>query len=74
MHADGVDVPAQPSDRGRASDAGGTLGYDPPLPGYRDQLTQRVPMGAVIKCLAFYDEPFWRAEGLSGRRSARRAR
>jgi monoamine oxidase len=23
-------------------------------------------MGSVIKCLAVYDEPFWRAEGLSG--------
>ena len=44
----------------------GRLRYDPPLPGYRDQLTQRVPMGAVIKCFAVYDEPFWRADGLSG--------
>jgi monoamine oxidase len=44
----------------------GRIAYDPPLPGYRDQLTQRVPMGAVIKCLAVYPEPFWRADGLSG--------
>jgi len=44
----------------------GRIAYDPPLPGYRDQLTQRMPMGAVIKCLAFYDEPFWRADGLTG--------
>jgi monoamine oxidase len=44
----------------------GRLRYDPPLPGYRDQLTQRVPMGAVIKCFAIYDEPFWRTDGLSG--------
>jgi monoamine oxidase len=36
------------------------------LPGYRDQLTQRFPMGACIKCMAFYPEPFWRADGLSG--------
>src|SRR5262249_21722389 len=42
------------------------VAYDPPLSGFRDQLTQRVPMGAVTKCLAFYDEPFWRAQGLSG--------
>jgi monoamine oxidase len=40
--------------------------YDPPLPGHRDQLTQRMPQGSVIKCMAIYDEPFWRAEGLSG--------
>ena len=44
----------------------GRIWYDPPLPGYRDQLTQRVPMGAVIKCFAIYDEPFWRAQGISG--------
>jgi monoamine oxidase len=40
--------------------------YDPPLPAYRDQLTQRVPAGSVIKCNVVYDEPFWRADGLSG--------
>jgi monoamine oxidase len=44
----------------------GRIAYDPPLPGYRDQLTQRVPMGAVVKFLAIYGEPFWRAAGLSG--------
>ncbi|MBI2708867.1 MAG: FAD-dependent oxidoreductase [Actinobacteria bacterium] len=44
----------------------GRIDYRPPLPGDRDQLTQQVPMGAVIKCLARYDEPFWRADGLSG--------
>jgi monoamine oxidase len=44
----------------------GRIAYDPPLPGYRDQLTQRFPMGACVKCMAFYEEPFWRAEGLSG--------
>ena len=44
----------------------GRIRYSPALPGGRDQLTQRVPMGSVIKCMAVYDEPFWRAEGLSG--------
>lgn len=44
----------------------GRIVCDPPLPGYRDQLTQRMPAGAAIKCLAVYDEPFWRAAGLSG--------
>jgi monoamine oxidase len=44
----------------------GRIAYDPPLPGYRDQLTQRVPLGTVAKCMAIYDEPFWREEGLSG--------
>jgi len=44
----------------------GRIVYDPPLPGLRDGLTQRVPQGSVIKCHAIYDEPFWRREGLSG--------
>ena len=44
----------------------GRIAYDPPLPGYRDQLTQRMPLGTVAKCMAVYDEPFWRGEGLSG--------
>ena len=42
------------------------IAYDPPLPGIRDQLTQRMPQGTVWKCMAVYDEPFWRADGLSG--------
>jgi monoamine oxidase len=36
------------------------------MPGWRNQLTQRVPMGSVIKFHALYDQPFWRDEGLSG--------
>jgi monoamine oxidase len=40
--------------------------YEPVLPGHRDQLTQRMPMGTVMKCMAVYDEPFWRGDGLSG--------
>jgi monoamine oxidase len=44
----------------------GRLVYSPGLPAARDQLTQRVPQGAVIKCMAIYDEPFWRAAGFSG--------
>jgi monoamine oxidase len=42
------------------------IAYDPPLSGHRDQLTQRMPQGSVIKCMAIYDEPFWRSDGLSG--------
>lgn len=40
--------------------------FTPGLPGDRDQLTQRMPMGRVIKINVAYDEPFWRHEGLSG--------
>ena len=44
----------------------GRIRYSPHLPPKRDQLMQRVPMGTVIKCLAIYDKPFWRDDGLSG--------
>jgi monoamine oxidase len=44
----------------------GRIEYDPPLPGLRDQLTQRMPMGTVIKCMAVYEDPFWREDGLTG--------
>jgi monoamine oxidase len=44
----------------------GRLEYDPPLPSWRDQLTQRLPAGSVIKAHAVYDEPFWRDAGLNG--------
>ncbi len=42
------------------------IDYTPALPGRRDQLTQKVPMGSTIKCHAVYPTPFWRASGLSG--------
>ena len=44
----------------------GRLRYRPALPAYRDQLTQRVPMGTVIKVQCLYPRPFWRDEGYSG--------
>ncbi|WJV51007.1 FAD-dependent oxidoreductase [Streptomyces flavofungini] len=44
----------------------GRIHYTPPMPAPRDQLTQRMPMGAALKTFAVYDTPFWRADGLSG--------
>lgn len=44
----------------------GRLEYEPALPAWRDQLTQRLPAGSVIKLYCVYDEPFWRADGLTG--------
>lgn len=44
----------------------GRLEYGPDLPSWRDQLTQRLPAGSVIKLFAVYDEPFWRDDGLNG--------
>jgi monoamine oxidase len=44
----------------------GRIVFSPDLPPLRAQLHQRMPMGIVIKCMAVYDEPFWRREGLAG--------
>jgi monoamine oxidase len=43
----------------------GRIMYDPPMPGVRDQLTQRMPQASAHKMFVLYDEPFWRAEGLN---------
>jgi monoamine oxidase len=44
----------------------GRIYYDPPLPPLRDQLTQHMPQGSLMKFEAVYDRPFWRDKGLSG--------
>jgi monoamine oxidase len=38
----------------------------PAWPADRRALLDRLPMGSVIKVNVIYDEPFWRADGLSG--------
>ncbi len=44
----------------------GRIRYAPALDGLRDQLSQRMPMGTVIKVQCVYDKPFWRDAGLNG--------
>ena len=44
----------------------GRIDYQPALPTRRDQLTQQLPHGQVIKVMVAYDEPWWRADGLNG--------
>ena len=44
----------------------GRIRYDPPLPPLRQQLTQRIPMGCLMKILISYETPFWREKGLAG--------
>lgn len=46
--------------------------FTPGLPGERDQLVQRMPMGRVIKVNVAYAEPFWRRAGLSGQANSTR--
>ncbi|PTR26466.1 monoamine oxidase [Rhodococcus sp. OK519] len=44
--------------------------YEPMLPVDRSMLHQRMPSGAILKIAVVYDEPFWRADGLSGQSAA----
>lgn len=40
--------------------------FEPQLPAARQTLQKQWHMGALTKCFAIYDEPFWRADGASG--------
>lgn len=44
----------------------GRIHYSPALPAARDGLSQRMAQGSVVKCMAIYERPFWREQGLSG--------
>jgi monoamine oxidase len=44
----------------------GKIIYTPNVTAMRMQLTQRVPIGSLIKTIAVYEEPFWRSQGLNG--------
>ncbi|MQA74053.1 MAG: FAD-dependent oxidoreductase [Solirubrobacterales bacterium] len=45
----------------------GRIRYVPALAAARDHLTQRMPMGWVIKAHCVYDSRFWAEEGLAGK-------
>lgn len=42
------------------------VSFEPVLPTPKALLPQRMPMGSVVKCIAVYDEPFWRGDGMNG--------
>jgi monoamine oxidase len=66
VFCDGLEVRARQAIVAVPPTLAGRIDYRPALPAQRDQLTQRMPQGAVIKCIAVYDRPFWRDEGLNG--------
>ena len=66
VHADGLDVEARRAIVAMPPTLTCRIAYDPPMPALRDQLTQRIPQWAVIKCMAIYERPFWRERGLTG--------
>ena len=76
--AEGVTVRADGADEVRAGRVivavpvplGAGMAWTPALPYDRVGVVQRMAMGSVVKCMAVYDEPFWRADGLSGQAAA----
>jgi monoamine oxidase len=69
---DGSEVPGERVVVAIPPTLAGRLGYDPILPSWRDQLTQKLPAGAVAKVFAAYPTPFWRDEGLNGQAASDR--
>lgn len=77
---DGVVVTARAGDAHRADRVivavpptlAARIDYRPLLPSWRDQLTQKLPAGAVCKVIAAYDRPFWRDAGLNGQAASDR--
>jgi len=70
--ADGITVRGKRAIIALPPTLAGRIAYDPPLPGLRDQLTQRMAQGSVVKAMAIYDRPFWREDGLSGQATSDR--
>ena len=66
VHADDIEVAGRHAIVAVPPVLAARIHYEPALPADRDHLTQRLPMGSVIKCHAVYSEPFWRADGLTG--------
>jgi monoamine oxidase len=73
VEADGVTLRARRAIVSIPPVLAGRIAYEPALPPQRDLLTQKMPAGSVIKINVVYDEPFWRAEGLSGQAAGDRA-
>lgn len=66
VEADGATVVARHAIVAAPPNVAGLIRYAPALPAWRMRLHQAMTQGDVIKVLAVYEEPFWRADGLAG--------
>jgi monoamine oxidase len=66
VYADGLSVKGRRVIVAIPPTLAGRIEYDPQLPPLRDQLTQHMPQGSLMKFEAVYDTPFWRANGQTG--------
>jgi monoamine oxidase len=65
-YADHATVQAQQAIVAIPPNLAGKIAYEPGVTAARDQLTQRMPVGSLIKTIAVYDTPFWRDQGVNG--------
>jgi monoamine oxidase len=65
ISADGVEIEAARAIIAVPPAIAAKIELDPMPPG-RPELAERLRPGALTKCMAVYEEPFWRADGLSG--------
>jgi monoamine oxidase len=64
--ADGLEVEASRAIVAAPPAIAARIELDPAPPVPRRALGERLRPGALTKCMAVYEEPFWRADGLSG--------
>lgn len=66
IEADGIKVSALRAVLATPPSVASRIDFDPVLPPGQAHLLRRYVPGAVIKTIVSYDEPFWRADGLTG--------
>jgi monoamine oxidase len=66
VHSERLDVRAKRVIVAIPPTLAGRIDYHPQMPPARDQLTQRLPQGTLMKVAVVYDKPFWRDAGLNG--------
>jgi monoamine oxidase len=66
VSADGVTVTARRVVLALPRALASGIRFEPALPGDHVLLLHQIPAGTEVKTVAVYDEPFWRADGISG--------
>jgi monoamine oxidase len=64
--ADGLEVEAERAIVAVPPAIAARITFDPALPEQRQRLAERLQPGTLNKCIALYETPFWREDGLSG--------
>jgi monoamine oxidase len=64
--ADGLEVEAERAIVAVPPAIAARIRFDPALPERRQRLAKRLQPGRLDKCIALYETPFWREDGLSG--------